>query len=97
VSYGPPKFAHLAKQRLARGAAPVVLDILFVQQFSEKTSSSLFRLFSSKKCPKNTPWFLKAVLGTSRPIRIWFYIRRKLSSAEETGSRKLAMKKKLIF
>jgi hypothetical protein len=52
---------------------------------------------SKKKSPYNPALFLKAVLGTYRPIRIWFYIWRKLFAAEENGSKKMAMKKINIF
>jgi hypothetical protein len=37
------------------------------------------------------------VLGTYRPIRIWFYIQQKLFAAEENSYRKSAMGKNFIF
>ncbi len=37
------------------------------------------------------------MLGTYRPIRIWFKIQQKLSTAKENDSKKLAMKKKQNF
>jgi hypothetical protein len=73
------------------------LVILLAQGFSEKPELVLLRLNSSKKSPHNPPLFLKAVLGTFRPIRIWFLNRQKLSAAKENGGKKSAMKKKLNF
>jgi hypothetical protein len=73
------------------------LVILSAQGFSEKSVSSISGRLAKKMCPNNIPSFFKPVLGTYRPIRVWFYIQRKLSTAEENGGKKSPMQKSNCF
>ncbi len=50
----------------------IVVSGHLTQGFSEKPELVPLRLNSSKKSSHDPPWFLKAVLWTYRPIRIWF-------------------------